>query len=316
MTNAVAPAALPAMVLAREAAHPGASLAAWIDEHREALHERLAHEGAMLFREFGVESAEQFHGCCAAFETQLADYAGGGTPRTAVTGHVYTSTEYPPQEAIPLHIEASYLRRIPRFVFFFCEVPPAAAGQTPLGDMRRVLEQLDEGVRQRFASSGIRYINNMHGGAGYGKSWQQTFMTGDRMQVEARLLDDGYEFEWKDDGGLRTALTAPATARHPDTGIEFWCNQAINWHASQFDRVTRRAVERAYGDVNNFPKHATFGDGAPISDEDCTHVRDILRREEQVFTWQRGDVLFCDNAAIAHGRQPFEGRRRILVAMA
>jgi hypothetical protein len=31
--------------------------------------------------------------------------------------------------------------------------------------------------------------------------------------------------------------------------------------------------------------------------------------------WQIGDVLLIDNVAVAHGRRPFTGDRRILVAM-
>jgi alpha-ketoglutarate-dependent taurine dioxygenase len=32
--------------------------------------------------------------------------------------------------------------------------------------------------------------------------------------------------------------------------------------------------------------------------------------------WSKGDVLMLDNITVAHGRQPFTGSRRILVAMA
>jgi alpha-ketoglutarate-dependent taurine dioxygenase len=31
--------------------------------------------------------------------------------------------------------------------------------------------------------------------------------------------------------------------------------------------------------------------------------------------WQKGDVALLDNMKISHGRMPFEGDRRILVAM-
>ena len=33
------------------------------------------------------------------------------------------------------------------------------------------------------------------------------------------------------------------------------------------------------------------------------------------FDWQRGDVVMLDNMLAAHARDPFEGERRIVVAM-
>jgi len=34
------------------------------------------------------------------------------------------------------------------------------------------------------------------------------------------------------------------------------------------------------------------------------------------FPWQPGDLLMLDNMLVAHGREPFAGRREILVGMA
>jgi alpha-ketoglutarate-dependent taurine dioxygenase len=33
------------------------------------------------------------------------------------------------------------------------------------------------------------------------------------------------------------------------------------------------------------------------------------------FRWQRGDLLLVDNYFVTHGRMPFRGERRILVAI-
>jgi alpha-ketoglutarate-dependent taurine dioxygenase len=34
------------------------------------------------------------------------------------------------------------------------------------------------------------------------------------------------------------------------------------------------------------------------------------------FPWQKGDILMVDNMLAAHGREPFTGPRKIMVAMA
>ena len=45
-------------------------------------------------------------------------------------------------------------------------------------------------------------------------------------------------------------------------------------------------------------------------------TRETRRREASRFPWEAGDLLVLDNHMVAHGRRPFTGPRRILVAMA
>jgi hypothetical protein len=35
-----------------------------------------------------------------------------------------------------------------------------------------------------------------------------------------------------------------------------------------------------------------------------------------IFPWQRGDILMLDNMLASHGREPFAGPRKVIVAMA
>jgi hypothetical protein len=64
------------------------------------------------------------------------------------------------------------------------------------------------------------------------------------------------------------------------------------------------------------PLNATFGDGSPIPGEMLDIVRKSSWAEATAFDWQVGDFLVIDNMLVAHGRMPFEGARRVLVAMA
>jgi len=249
-----------------------------------------------------------------AFVGRLEAYIGGGSPRTALGDGLYTSTEYPAQQHISLHLETTYMPNSPHWLLFYCDVPPEQGGQTPVGDMAAVLRALPADLVERYEAKGVSYASIMHGGKGLSKSWQQTFETTDRAEVERILREAGYQFAWREDGSLRTTMTQPGVKAHPESGVKVWWNQAVNWHVSEFDERQRKMLQRMYGDDGG-PKNALMGDGTPITDEEADLIRKVLREHEQVFEWRAGDVLICDNFRVAHARQAYQGKRRIMVSM-
>jgi alpha-ketoglutarate-dependent taurine dioxygenase len=308
-----------ALPLVAEPATPGgdnsaAALTSWLGEHAGWLPDRLRETGAVLFRGFGFKAATDFQAFTQARSQGLHSYVGGDSPRTKVRSGVYTSTEYPPEQPIALHSEMSYLPRWPSRLFFFCETAPARGGETPIASSRRVLARIDPEVRRALTERRIMYVQNLHGGRGLGKSWQQVFETTDRGEVERFCQEQGLAFEWKANGGLRTRLVLPATARHPVTGDEVWFNQADQWHTSGLDPIERKMLLKKIPE-SDLPKSATFGDGGAIPDAMMDDVRKAANQEAIVFPWQRGDVLVIDNMLVSHGRKPFSGPRRILVSM-
>ncbi len=66
---------------------------------------------------------------------------------------------------------------------------------------------------------------------------------------------------------------------------------------------------------DDFPQHVTFADGSPILDEHVAQIRDRGLENSVDVDWREGDILLIDNVLTAHGRRPFTGPRRILVAM-
>jgi len=203
---------------------------------------------------------------------------------------------------------------MPRVVGFFCRVAAAKGGQTPLADGRRVFARLPSELRARFEASGVRYINNLPDRFGVGKSWQAQFQTEDRAAVEAVLREEGYEFEWKANGGLRTATRCTAVKVHPITGESAWIAQADHWHPSGLDAATRTRMGKALPE-SEFPMNATYGDGSLFDEADLGVIRAAIHAETVQFDWQPGDVLVCDNYLVSHGRRPYEGERKVFVAL-
>ncbi|WET76531.1 TauD/TfdA family dioxygenase [Amycolatopsis sp. QT-25] len=189
----------PAVILADDVRPP--DLMEHLDRHRLGVRDLVVERGAVLFRGFEVGSAARFHAVARAFMPELVSYVHGNSPRRRVTDRVYTSTEYPSEYPITLHNELSYTKSPPSYLMFCCLVPAAVGGETLMADGRRLLEEVTRQVRTCFLARTIRYTQNLPDGAGFGKSWQDTFETEDAEQVMRLLREGGAEFVWKPDGG-------------------------------------------------------------------------------------------------------------------
>lgn len=274
----------------------------------------LLAEGAILFRGFTVPDEQPLRRFAAIFGETLLDYRFGSTPRTDLGEGIYTSTEYPAHQVIPLHNEQSYTRTWPRRIWFHCVEPAIEGGETPIADSRIVYHRLSAALRDHWASRQLLYVRNY--GNGLDLPWEKVFGTTDKAQVEGYCRDQGIRCEWKSDGGLRTAQLCQAVARHPETRDMLWFNQAHLFHVSALDPVVQEALLDIAGDERNLPRNVFYGDGSPIDSDALAEIRSVLAEAEIRFAWQRHDILMLDNMLIMHGRTAFKGPRKVVVAMA
>ncbi|MEV4641079.1 TauD/TfdA family dioxygenase [Actinoplanes sp. NPDC049548] len=287
-------------------------LASWLATlGPDRLEDLLIERKALVFRGFEL-SPDSLDPVLDLVVPGRLPYVHGNSPRTKVGGNLYTSTEYPPQFTISLHNEMAYAHRWPARLVFFCETAAESGGATPVLDGELWLSALDGEIRDAFAG-GLCYIQNLHDGLGFGKSWQETFETDDRAAVEEFLDASQAQWKWGPDG-LRISQYRPATVRHPVTGAEVWFNQADQFHpAGLGDRTAAELYDIL--DPEEFPQYVTFADGSPIPDAFIEQIQQRALELAVDVPWQRGDVLLIDNVLVAHGRRPFEGARRVLVAM-
>lgn len=140
------------------------------------------------------------------------------------------------------------------------------------------------------------------------------FRTESKAEVEAECRRTGVEFEWKGGDRLRTRCVRPAVIRHPRTGESVWFTQAQHWHVSCLDPLTRKSLQSILPE-EDWPRNCYFGDGSPIPDDAMLMILRAYARLEEKFAWKHGDVLVLDNLPMAHGREPYVGERKLLVAM-
>lgn len=281
----------------------------FLSENREVIMDFVVNNGAVLLRGFKFNNAQDFLAAAKLLANDdLLNYENKSTPRTQIAEKVFTSTEYPSDLSIPLHNENSYTHKYPRYLYFFCLKNSPVGGQTPLADSAVIYNAIDPDIRKKFEDYGVTYIRNF---GDVDLSWQEVFGTDCKNTVSNYCRQHNIQHEW-DGERLKTFETRPATITHPHSRKKIWFNQAHLFHFSSVDAAA--SLLELYG-MDNLPRNAAFGNGESFSPEVLANIREVLEQKQILFDWQPSDLLIVDNLRMAHGRRPYQGERKILVAM-
>lgn len=288
-------------------------LVEWSSQEAKRLNDYYQKYGAVLFRGFSLKNEQAFQSFCQSFATEMLDYTEPSTPRTKVEGKVYTSTEYPKDRSIPQHNEHSYTSTFPQKIWFYCATAATTGGETPIADAGLVYDLLPAGLRSRYAEKGILYKRNYH--KNLDLPWQHVFGTDDRTTVEEHCKKSGIAYKWKEDDALQTQYVAQTVTRHPVTNQLLWFNQAHLFNLRSLPETVQEYFKETFGE-DNVPRNSYLGDETPITETDYNAITDAYEKAKVTFGWEAGDVLWLDNMRFTHGRNPFDGDRKVLVAMA
>jgi alpha-ketoglutarate-dependent taurine dioxygenase len=286
-------------------------LSEWASENVETIERQLLDSGAILFRGFKINNASDFERVARAVSSDLFS-ENGEHPREIVSGNVYTPIAYAADKLLLWHNENSFNHQWPGKIWFCCLKAAQEGGETLLADSRQVFRRLDPAIRELFRQKKIMYVRNY--GVGVGLEWQTVFRTQDKAEVERRCKATGMEFEWRRDGALRTTCVRQAVINHPKTGEAVWFNQAQHWHLSCLDQDTRDSL-LAICEEGGLPRDCYYGDGTPIEDSVMAEILGVYGALSSPIPWEPGDVALLDNMLTAHGRNPYVGERKLLVAM-
>lgn len=302
------PESMPAVV---QPAAQGVDLVAWAETHRDEFEALLVQHGAVLFRGFGLAAPPEFEAVVSGLVPDLfADY--GDLPKEESGQRIYHSTPYPNDMAILFHNESSHLPSWPTRQFFFCVQPSPTGGNTPLLDCEAAMQLIDPELLERFETKGLCYVRNFVPGVDV--SWQDFFKTEDRAEVERQCTEEGMTCEWIGEV-LRVKNFTAAVRVHPQRKTKVFFNQVQLHHSSCLDPSTRQALLDICGEEIALPRNVLYGDETPISDEDMQHLNDVFFANCVQFTWEAGDIIAVDNMRASHARLPYEGPRKITVAM-
>ena len=291
----------------------GVNLAAWAQANRSQVEAKLLKHGALLFRSFDVSTANHLDQFIRATCGEPLEYHERSSPRSQVSGNIYTSTDYPSDESIFLHNEQSYNATFPLRIFFFCTQPAQEGGATPIADTRKIFDRISPEVRKLFVEGNYMYVRNFE--QGFGLSWQTAFQTTDRREAEDYCRRNDIKFVWKDGDSLRTQQVRRAVARHPRTDERAWFNHLTFFHFSTLSAPIQETLSSLFGE-EDLPNNTYYGDGSTIEPEVLEELRTAYLQEKITFPWQKGDILMLDNMLASHGRDPYVSPRKVLVGMA
>ncbi|MCW8127247.1 amino acid adenylation domain-containing protein, partial [Microbulbifer halophilus] len=294
-----------------ESRDPDLDPLAWAAAQRERVEEWLGRHGGLLFRGFRLPTPVAFEDFCRTLYPELYGQYGD-LPRREVGKKIYRSTPYPADRMILFHNESAHQHRWPRRQWFYCEQPAPVGGATPIVDCRRLYRALPGWLRDKLQRKQLLYIRNFDGRIDV--SWQHFFKTDSREAVEATCREGDIRFSWGDGDSLHTRQRGPAVIRHPRTGELSFFNQIQLYHPAFLDDDVRGELLAAGGE-ERLPRHVCYGDGEPLEPEAIALISEAYERFAVRFDWRQGDVVMLDNMLAAHARDPFEGERRIAVAM-
>ncbi|MCO5549266.1 hypothetical protein L7F22_002733 [Adiantum nelumboides] len=281
-------------------------------KQKVAIEQALHRSGAVLFRGFQVLTPSDFNHVLDALGYDNFAYRGrGNAQKTAVVGRVVTATDVPVHFPIGFHNEMAYQSIQPSKVVFYCNVEPPvdAGGATPIVQGHVVYERLQKEMPEflkMIETKGLMYhkfLSNDPSGTRTG-SWQAVFKASTKEEAEEKAKASDSHIEWREDDTAMCCLG-------PRSGVK--CDLKRGQRKVWFNSIG--ATYDSMHTRSSGQDGISFGDGSPLSNENMLACIQIMQQEQTAFRWCKGDVLFFDNLAVLHGREPSKPPRKILAAL-
>ncbi|MCA8989183.1 MAG: TauD/TfdA family dioxygenase, partial [Planctomycetaceae bacterium] len=140
----------------------------WVHEQREDLLRLASKHGAVLLRDFAIDTVEDFDAvvCQLGLENFPYKKSLSNAVRVNRTERVFSANEAPPEVTIYFHHEMAQTPIYPNWIMFYCEIPAESGGATPICRSDVLLERLSQ-EQPEFVDAcerlGLKYTNVMPG---------------------------------------------------------------------------------------------------------------------------------------------------------
>jgi len=299
-TRLVGPAGRQLFVI--EPASSDIDLREWAAASREFVHRKALEYGALLFRGFS-RAAEDFGRFVDAIYPDLFE----------PDRRTYPVSTFTSNKRLLWHNDGNVDHsRWPSQIFLCCSQPASRGGETPIVDGRTLLKTIDPAILEQFSKKQLMYVRNYWEGLGH--SWQRDFAVSTREELDQYCGANEIEQEWVNGDRLRLRWVRPAVRVHPQTGETVWFNLLFLWHPARFDAHEQQALTETFCEEDR-PDNCYYADGSPIEKSILNELAAVHDELAISFSWQRDDIFLIDNMLFVHARNPFEGERKVRLAM-
>lgn len=289
---------------------------------RSFIDAELDNEGCMLLRGLPAADAASFSKLLRSLGYRLTGYVGGVTNRTEIYPLIYPASDEDAGVSMDLHQDNTYWRVQPAKLFFFYERPAARGGLNPLLSVRELATRLPRPFVEELERRRLRYVSFFPDAASDQRfvTWQQSFNTTSRREVEESLRSGGFAFEWSETGLRKFSFQDPWKI-HPRTGEKVLASVLPAYHGSyfhshpSFPELAGVPFADGPGELGEYPFHVTYGDGGEIPYAAIQKLRAIAWRTAVAFRPLAGDLLVIDNHLVQHARLGYEPPRRVWLAI-
>jgi alpha-ketoglutarate-dependent taurine dioxygenase len=285
----------------------------WVAAHWDPLRQAVTERGAVVVSGLGLDRPDTAVHLFQSLPVTLLTDREPFAPRTKHGEGVYSSLKWPSDQPMCMHHELSYALEFPGLIVLACRTAAATGGATGIADAASVLAALPADLVDRFERTGWLLERSYNGEVGV--STTDAFGTADRVAITAYCRANGIDFDWAQDGTLRTRQRRPAVVRHPVTGARCWFNQIAFLNEWTMAPEVREYLVDVYG-PERLPFTTRFGDGSPISGDIVATINDVYDAYTVSRPWRSGDLMLIDNVRMAHSTEPHSGARDIVVGMA
>ncbi|OZJ06917.1 hypothetical protein BZG36_00088 [Bifiguratus adelaidae] len=288
----------------------------WVKEHQQEIATLLKDHGAIVLQHFPIHGGEDVSQFVKVLPWSDFKYVNGAASRQQIAERVATASEMAPQYEIYPHHELAQSTNFPDVLLFYGDVVPQTGGETPLLHSVELYNRVKEACPkfiEALETKGYRteryYPAEDKPLAVVGRSWKSAFYSDDKAVVEAELKRLNLEWEWTEDGGLKTNVVVPGIRAHPLTGEKALFTHLLGDFYAFIRDVEFEGLPRGHSEA----KYTI--DDFEITREIKQTIVDIAEELLVVFPHANGQIILVDNYTAMHGRKPFVGARRTLASL-
>lgn len=302
-----------------------ADVTQWVKENQKDLEQCLADHGAVLFRGFPLSSPEDLDAFVKAFigwkDLSYEDSLSFAV-RTHLTGRVCTTNDGK-NGGLVFHHEQAQTPKWPSKVFFYCQNPADKGGGTGVCPSDILLKKLEEKYPEFIKDceeKGVKYTAYLNPEPdptkGVGRGWKSFFQREKKEEVEKRMTELKYTWEWMENDLLKcTSPRLSAVCVAPGTKKRVFFNQIVAQLANAKEWSSRVGAETMDSKDIDLDRFMTFGDGSSMPVDVLIDAHKISDECAVEVEWMKGDVCLLDNWQVMHARRLFEGPRKVYASL-